>query len=152
MNKALAQKLIGPMKESHTEEQSPKAVLWMELWARRSKMAARWARTRVWAVGGFFWRKKKCVGVGISGGGTPWAHEAGGAPRGVGAPWTLVARCLLPLLCSQCQIFSNIPEKIILHFQGIWRTFIFGVFFDCMDNSENRQTILFFIFILNNRK
>ena len=29
-------------------------------------------------------RKKKCVGAGISGGGPPWAHEAGGAPRGVG--------------------------------------------------------------------
>ena len=26
----------------------------------------------------------KCVGAGISGGGPPWAHEAGGAPRGVG--------------------------------------------------------------------
>ena len=25
-------------------------------------------------------RKKKCVGAGISGGGPPWAHEAGGAP------------------------------------------------------------------------
>ena len=29
-------------------------------------------------------RKKKCVGAGISGGGPPWAHEAEGAPRGVG--------------------------------------------------------------------
>ena len=27
INKALEQKLIGPLKESHTEEQSPKAVL-----------------------------------------------------------------------------------------------------------------------------
>ena len=27
-------------------------------------------------------RKKECVGAGISGGGTPWAHKAGGAPRG----------------------------------------------------------------------
>ena len=71
----------------------------------------------------FFGRKKKCVGAGISGGEPPWAHEAGGTP------WTLVARCLLPLLCSQCQIFSNIPEKIKFKFQGIWRTFIFGVFF-----------------------
>jgi len=53
----------------------------------------------------FFGRKKKCVGAGISGGRPPWAHEAGGVP------WTLMARCLLPLLCSQCQIFSNIPEK-----------------------------------------
>ena len=25
-----------------------------------------------------------CVGERISGGGPPWAHEAGGAPRGVG--------------------------------------------------------------------
>ena len=29
-------------------------------------------------------RKKKCMGERISGGGPPWAHEAGGAPRGVG--------------------------------------------------------------------
>ena len=29
-------------------------------------------------------RKKECVGAGVSGGGPPWAHEAGGAPRGVG--------------------------------------------------------------------
>ena len=27
INKALEQKLIGPLEESHTEEQSPKAVL-----------------------------------------------------------------------------------------------------------------------------
>ena len=31
---------------------------------------------RVWG------RKTKCVGARISGGGPPWAHEAGGAPRG----------------------------------------------------------------------
>ena len=29
-------------------------------------------------------RKMKFVGAIISGGGPPWAHEAGGAPRGVG--------------------------------------------------------------------
>ena len=29
---------------------------------------------------GDFFGKKKCVGAGISGGETPWAHEAGGAP------------------------------------------------------------------------
>ena len=33
-------------------------------------------------VGDFFGRKKKWVGAGISGGEPPWAHEAGGAPRG----------------------------------------------------------------------
>ena len=29
--------------------------------------------------GDFFGRKMECVGAGISGGGPPWAHEAGGA-------------------------------------------------------------------------
>ena len=29
---------------------------------------------------GDFFGRKKCVGAGISGGGPPWAHEAGGAP------------------------------------------------------------------------
>ena len=29
-------------------------------------------------------RKKECVGERISEGGPPWAHEAGGVPRGVG--------------------------------------------------------------------
>jgi hypothetical protein len=35
INKALEQKLIGPLEESHTEEQSPKIVLQMELCTRR---------------------------------------------------------------------------------------------------------------------
>ena len=29
-------------------------------------------------------RQRKKMGAGISGGGPPWAHEAGGVPRGVG--------------------------------------------------------------------
>ena len=41
-------------------------------------------------------RKKKCVGAGISGGGPAWAHEAGGAPRGVGRAPTLVGRVCPP--------------------------------------------------------
>ena len=92
-------------------------------------------------------RKNKRMGVGISGGGPPWGHEAGGAPS------TLVAMWLIPLLCSQFQIFSNIPEKIIFQYQGIWRTFIFGVFLYCTDKSENRQkNTIFTLFQLNNRK
>ena len=34
--------------------------------------------------GVFFGRKIEFVGAGISGGGPPWAHEAGGAPPGGG--------------------------------------------------------------------
>ena len=29
-------------------------------------------------------KQRKKMGAGISGGGPPWAHEVGGAPRGVG--------------------------------------------------------------------
>ena len=82
------------------------------------------------------------MGAGISGGEPPWAHEEGGRaldPR---------SQVLAPLLCSQCQIFSNIPEKIIFHFQGIWRTFIFEVFLYCMDNLDNRQKILFLFYLI----
>ena len=34
--------------------------------------------------GDFFGKKMECVGAGKSGGGPPWAHEIGGAPRGCG--------------------------------------------------------------------
>ena len=40
--------------------------------------------------------------------GPPGAHEAGGAP------WTLVARWWLPLVCSQCRIFLN-KAKIVFY-------------------------------------
>ena len=52
-------------------------------------------------VGDFFGRKKKSVGAGISGGGPPWAHEAGGAPGGWARPgpsW--------PGACSPCCVLS----------------------------------------------
>ena len=92
------------------------------------------------------------MGAGISGGG----HEGPmrqGAPRGVGRALHPRGQVDAPLLCSQCQIFSNILEKIIFKFQGIWRTFIFGVFLYCMNNSDNRQkNIVFILFNINNRK
>ena len=50
-------------------------------------------------------RKKECVGAGISGGGPPWAHEAGGHAQGVGRALHPRGQVLAPLLCSQCQIF-----------------------------------------------
>ena len=80
------------------------------------------------------------MGAGISGGGPRGAHEAGGRaldPRGqVLAP---LAMCYVPYILKY-------SKKIILNFQGIWRTFIFGVFFYCMVNSENRQKY-YFLFI-----
>ena len=74
-------------------------------------------------------------------------------PRGRGRALDPRGQVLAPPLCSQCQIFSNIPEKIILNWQGIWRTFIFGVFVYCTDNSKNRQkNTIFTLFNINNRK
>ena len=59
--------------------------------------------------GDIFGKKMECVGAGISGGGPPGAHEIGARPGGVGAPTTLVARCLPLLQCFQCLKSSNIP-------------------------------------------
>ena len=79
--------------------------------------------------GDFFGRKKKCVGAGISGGGPPWAHEAGGAPcRGGSA---LDARGQVPAPPGVFSVLDILKysKKIILNLQGIWRIFIFGYFF-----------------------
>ena len=102
--------------------------------------------------GDFFGRKKKCVGAGISGGEPPWAHEAGGVPRGWACPgpsW--------PGACSPCCVLSArysqiFQKKIIFQFRGIWRTFIFGVFFIAWIIQKTDKKTNFSLFILNNRK
>ena len=58
--------------------------------------------------GDFFWRKMKCVGAEISGGGPPWAQEAGGVPCRGGRALDPRGQVLVPLLCSQCLKSSNI--------------------------------------------
>ena len=89
----------------------------------------------------------KCMSERISGGGPLWAHKAGGVPS------TLVARWLAPLVCSLFHKSSNIVEKIIFNFQGIWRTFIFEVFLYCTDNQiTDKKIFIFILFNINNRK
>ena len=80
MNKALEKKLIWPMEESHTKQQSPKAVLWMELWVKRSKIAAKRAKTRAWVGWELFWVEDELCGYWYKWRGPPGAHETGGAP------------------------------------------------------------------------
>ena len=63
------------------------------------------------------------MGAGISGGEPPGAHETGGALLSRGL--VLAPPAVISVLKS-----SNIPEKIILNLQGIWSTFIFGIFFN----------------------
>ena len=100
MDKALEQKLIGPLEESHTEKQPPKHFCeWsFEQGDRKSKQNE--LELVLELDGDFFGKKMECVGVGISGGGPPRAHGIGGhAQVGVGAPSTLVAWCLPLLQC-----------------------------------------------------
>ena len=78
--------------------------------------------------GDFFARKKKCVGVGISGGEPPWAHEAGACPGG-GRALDPRGQVLAPPAVFSVPDILKYSRKIIFKFQGIWRTFIFGVFF-----------------------
>ena len=82
------------------------------------------------------------MGAGISGGGPPGAHEAGRRaldPR---------VQVLAPPDVFLVPDILKYSRKIIFHFQGIWRTFIFGVFLYCMDKSENRQKILFLLYLI----
>ena len=70
------------------------------------------------------------MGAGISGGEPPWAHEAGGAPcRGGRALDPRGQVPAPPTVFSVPNILKYSRKKIIFQFRGIWRTFIFGVFF-----------------------
>ena len=137
MNKALEQKLIGPMEESHTKQQSPKAVLWMELWAKRSKIAATQARTRAWTGWVFFggedgvcgcWHKWR--------GATRGPRDRGVRPIGGGA---LLSR---GLVLAPPAVFS-VPK--ILKYSRKNHTKFAGHL--CTDNSENIRIILFLLYL-----
>ena len=141
MNKALEEKLIGPLEESHTEEQSPKTVLQMELCTRRSKMAARWARTRVWATRWFFfWRKTKWMGAGISEGDPCGTHKPCRCTQWACGPLVHPPDAfLVPKNLKYCGINHT-------KFSGYLENFYFLVIFYCTKISENRKIIVFFLY------
>ena len=152
MNIALEHKLIGPMEESHTKHQSSKAVFWMELWAKRSKIAAKQARTRAWVGCGFFW-----VEHGVCGCWHKWRGVTRG-PRGRGRALQGGALLSRGMVLAPPAVFSvpkilKCSRKNHTKFAGHLEHFYFRTIFYCTDKSENRQIILFFsLFILNNRK
>ena len=84
MNKALEQKLIGPMEESHTEEQSPKQFCEWIFEQGDRKWQQDELELRFELASDYFSMKKECVGAGISGGDPCAVHEAGGHTHGVG--------------------------------------------------------------------
>ena len=79
-----------------------------------------------WVI--FFWSKTKCVGARISGGDPRGVHEAGAHPGGERALHPHGHVAAPPDVFSVPIILKYSGKKIIFHFQGIWRTFIFGVF------------------------
>ena len=81
------------------------------------------------------------------------AHEAGGRALGGGRALHPRGNAVGPLVSSLFHKSSNILEKIIFNFQGIWKTFIFEVFLYCADNQiTDRKLFIFTLFQLNNRK
>ena len=71
----------------------------------------------------------ECVGAGISGGGPPGAHETGGRAQEGGRALHSRGMVLAPPAVISVPKILKYSIKIILNLQGIWRTFIFGVFF-----------------------
>ena len=131
MNKSLEQKLIGPMEESHTKQQFPKAVLWMELWAKRSKIAAKRARTHAWAGWGFFWVEDEVCGCWHKWrGATRGTRDRGRALRRGGGALLSRGLVLAPPAVFSVPKILKYSRKSILNLQGIWSTFIFGLFFN----------------------
>ena len=86
------------------------------------------------------------VGVGISGGGPPWAHETGGAPYRGGA---LLSRGLVlaPFAVFSVPKILKYSIKIHTKFAGHLEHFYFRDIFYCMDKSENRLIILFLLYL-----
>ena len=102
--------------------------------------------------GDFFGRKKKCVGAGISGGEPPWAHEAGGAPRGWARPGPSWPGACPPAVFSVPNILKYSRKKSYFIFRAFGELLFSGYFY-CMDKSENRQkNTIFALFNLNNRR
>ena len=131
------------MEESHTKEQSPK-----QFCERCFEQGDRkWQQNELGL--GFelvfrVWGRKECVSEIISGGGPPWAHEEGGAPRGVGRalhPRGQVAAPPAAILALKILKYSRKNQiKLAWHSED----FYFRDIFYCTDNSENKQIILFF--------
>ena len=93
------------------------------------------------------------MGAGISGGEPPWAHEAGGAPRGVGRALHPRGQVLAPPVVFSVPDILKYSRKNHIPFSGHLENFYFRGFLYCTDNSENRQeNTIFALFQLDNRR
>ena len=79
--------------------------------------------------------------AGISGGGPPGAHKAGGVPS---TSWAHGG----PPGVFSVPIILKYSTKNHLKFSGHLENFYFQGIFYCKDNSENRQKILFLLYLI----
>ena len=85
--------------------------------------------------------------AGISGGGPRGVHEAGGAPRGGGRTLDPCGQVLAPLAVFLVPNILKYSRKNHTKFAGHLEHFHFRTIFQCTDNSENRQIILFLLYL-----
>ena len=88
-------------------------------------------------------RKMKFVGAIISGGGPPWAHEAGGAPRGVGRALHPRGQVVDPPVVFSMPNILKYSRKNHISFSGHLENFIFGVFFIASINQKTDRKYYF---------
>ena len=148
MNKALEQKLIRPMEESHTKEQSPQVVLREVLWARRSKITAKWARTRAWAGWWFFWEEEEVCGCRNKWRGATVGPRGRGRAQGIGRALHPHGQVLAPPAVFLVPRILKYSGKNHIPFLGHLENFYFRGIFYCKDNSENRQKIIFLLYLI----
>ena len=98
-------------------------------------------------VGDSFGRKKDCVVAGISGGEPPWAHEARGVPRVGGRALDPRGQVPAPPAVFSVPNILKYSRKKHISISGHLGNFYFWGIFYCTDNSENRQIILFLLYL-----
>ena len=87
------------------------------------------------------------MGAGISGGGPPWAHEAGGHAQGGRARPPLCDQVAAPPAVIFALKILKYSRKNHTKFAGHLEHFYFRTIFYCTDKSGNRRIILFLLYL-----
>ena len=88
------------------------------------------------------------MGARISGGEPPWAHEAGGAPKGGGCALDPRGQMVGPPGVFSVPDILKYSTKNHISFSGHLEKFYFWGIFYCKDNSEKREKILFLLYLI----
>ena len=79
--------------------------------------------------------------------GPPWAHEVGGMPSKSGRALDPRGQVLAPPAVFSVPKILKYSIKNHTKFAGHLEHFYFRTIFYCMDNSENRQIIVFLLYL-----